>query len=190
MFNKQLGAACASMAAAVLGVGLMLPQGRSLEARVTGLEERVAKLEAALGQAKEPATPIGEIKTEKQGPLFVPVTITDRRYQPGNAKEGRAQDALWFDLTFDLAKLSKDARMLRGTLEFRSLAGETKFQLSTTLTETMKAGSQHKAEGKGFHFDPLQNEHRWVYQTELRDMQVVLRVQEVLYADGSRSEHR
>lgn len=186
MFNKQLGAACASMAAAVLGMGLMMPQGRSLEARVTSLEARVAQLEAA---AKAAPAPAGETRPEKQAPMFVSVSISDRRFKPGEPKEG-TQDSVWFDLTFDFAKLAKDARMVRGMLEFRSLAGETKFQLSTTLTEAMKAGGKHESEGKGFLFDPLKPEHRWVYQTDLREMQLVLRVQEVLYADGTRSEHR
>lgn len=186
MFYKQLGAVSASMAAAVLGMGLMLPQNRSLEARVTNLEARVAQLEAA---AKAPPAPMGEVKAEKKAPMFVPVTIADRRFRPGNATDG-TQDSVWFDLTFDFAKLAADARMIRGMLEFRSLDGETKFQLSTTLTEAMKAGDKHKSEGKGFLFDPLQAEHRWVYQTDLREMQLVLRVQEVLYADGTRSEHR
>ena len=189
MFTKKISAVVATVAAAAFGGGMFMPQGQELEGRVKSLEDRVTKLEA-VQPASAPA-PLAEPKVAAPaGKLVAPVTITSKRYQAANVLEGQIQDGLWYDFTCNFAALKKDTRAIKGVLEFRDLFGAAKFQLNMTISDPVRAGGEYRAEGKGFHYNQFLDSHRWMQGTEPKDMQVVFRVQQVIYADNTREEYK
>ncbi|MEZ5962462.1 MAG: hypothetical protein R3F56_01325 [Planctomycetota bacterium] len=42
----------------------------------------------------------------------------------------------------------------------------------------------------GVHYNRFLDSHRWLQSTDVKDMQVVFRVQQVIYADNTREEYK
>lgn len=113
--------------AAIVGLGAFLQQPQQpvdLTARVAALEKRVGTLEQF--HAAPAGAPAVETKPAV-GEFIVPVTVTNKRYQPADIMNGVVQDAVWWDSTYDFSKLEKPARAIKGELEFRDLFDAPKF---------------------------------------------------------------
>lgn len=176
--------------AAIVGLGAFLQQPQQpvdLTARVAALEKRVGTLEQFhVAPAGAPA-----VETKPAvGEFIVPVTVTNKRYQPADIMNGVVQDAVWWDSTYDFSKLEKPARAIKGELEFRDLFDAPKFALNVTITDPVPAHGEAKQEGHGFHFNQFLASHAWMRTTEVKDMHIVFHVKQVIYADGTRVEFK
>jgi hypothetical protein len=184
MITKQANVWVAAAAAAAFTLGVVPLQGPGLEGRVKDLEQRVAKLEAARAASSV------EAMAPRVGEFVVPVTLSNKRLLPANPSARIHQDSIRYDSRYDFTALQKDTRAIKGVVEFRDLFGEVKLELNVTLSDPVRAGAEHRADGVGFEFDPLRESHRWMQATAVKDMHVALRVKQILYADGARAEFR
>lgn len=183
---KRIGALAAAAVVTVLGTSPVLQQNQDLDTRVAALEGRVAKLEALQAPA---AAPMAETKAGATE-FNVPVTIANKRFRGAGAESGSAHDSIWWDSRFDLSKLDKDARAIKGVLEFSDLFGESQVRVGFTINDPVKAASVHRSKGDGVSYDPARSGHSWLRTTDVKDIQVVFRVKQVIYADGKRAEFK
>ena len=173
--------------AAALGLVAVVIQGpqqpaADLTARVADLEKRVATLEQFHKAPAAAAAPLAEGRPAA-GEFLVPIVITNKRFD-----NSQIQNYVWWDATYDFAKLPKAARAIKGIVEFCDLFDAPKFQINVTITDPVPAGGKHRAEGVGFRYNQFMAPHQWMLSTNLEDMHVVFRVKQVIYADGTRAE--
>jgi hypothetical protein len=181
-------AGLAATLATVAGTALFLKQDppASLTERIGRLEARVAKLESVCGvPAPAPApAPVAAPATPRS--LVVPVTVSNKKYTA--AAQAGGQDNIWFDARYDFKKLPRKARAIKGTLVFEDLFGQVMLRVNSTVTEEVGPGGEVRERGIGFVFDKKNDAHRWMRDTEIKDMKVSFKVDQILWADGSRDQ--
>jgi hypothetical protein len=179
---------------AVLGIAFTLQQprqpqqGPDLAARVAELEKRVTVLEKA---TEAPAGVPAAAKPAQVGEFLVPVTLTNKQYRDADpVNRGTWEDVVIWDARYDFSKLPKPARAIKGILEFSDLFGESKFMLKATINQPVARGGEHTSKGTGFRYNQFLAPEQWVRATEVKDMRVVFRVQQIIYADGEQAEFK
>jgi hypothetical protein len=186
--------AIVTVAVALLGIGFTLQrpqqpqQGPDLAARVADLEKRVTVLEKA---SAAPAGLPAAAKPAQPGEFLVPVTLTNKEYRDADpVNRGTWEDVVTWDAHYDFSKLPKPARAIKGILEFSDLFGESKFMLKATINEPVAKGGEHTSKGTGFRYNQFRASEQWVRATDVKDMRVVFRVQQIIYADGEQAEFK
>lgn len=181
-------------AVAVLGIGFTLQQpqqpqqGPDLAARVADLEKRVTVLEKA---NEAPVGVPAAAKPTQAGEFLVPVTLMNKEYRAADpVNRGTWEDVVTWDARYDFSKLPKSARAIKGILEFTDLFGESKFMLKSTINEPVAKGGEHTSKGTGFRYNQFSAPEQWVRATDVKDMRVVFRVQQVIYADAEQAEFK
>ena len=110
-------------------------------------------------------------------------TLTRKQYFNQNY-----QDSIWFDVKFDAIGLDKPARAIKGALILTDLFDEPRFSIRWTIDKPIVPGGSYTEKGSGFDYNQFINSHHWVKVTEIKDMKVKFRVDNILYEDGTSRE--
>lgn len=161
---------------------------KKLEERVADLERRIQLLEKALaasampvqGKAKAPIEP-----PKKDGEFRVAVTLKNKRFN-----DERLNKAIYWDAEYDFSTLPNDTRAMKGVLEFCDLFGEPKLIVRNTLNDPIQKASKYSESGQGIEYNQFMDTHKWLRATEINDMKVFFRVQQIIYADGTTAEFK
>ncbi len=105
-----------------------------------------------------------------------------------NKHYSQDDDTVWLDLQFKATGLDKPARAIKGVLVLQDLFGEPKFRIGWTIDQPIAPGQTLGKETVGFSYNQFMDDHHWVRATELRNMNVVFEVTDVLYEDGTRAD--
>jgi hypothetical protein len=150
--------------------------------RLESLEDRVEAFEeqAAAGRDSPRQAALAS-DAASSGAVIVQVAITNRRYERGEYGD----DHVWFDLVLTPSALAQPTRAIKGALEFCDLFGAPQFVLGYTLNERLQPNNPLNVHGIGFEYSQFNADHQWVVGTRLEDMAARLRVDQVLYEDGT-----
>jgi hypothetical protein len=175
--------------ATVLGATALVPQkDANLPKRVQELEQWKATADARI-QALE-----GLLKTEGKPAASAPadtaervltVTITNKRFDPSNARARKYEDNIWWDVEYTATGLQRPARSIKGVLMFCDLFGDPRFQVRVTIDDPIQPGGKLKSEGIGIEYNQFLDQHKWLLSTELSNMTFKFEVETVLYEDGT-----
>ena len=123
-------------------------------------------------------------KSEPVPALLTP-TLSNKRFQKSDFSKGILEDAVWFDVTWDTSRLKRKTRAVKGALVIGDIFGETKFRLKWTINEPLAPGVSYEEKGVGFGFNQFTGSHKWVRNTDLKDMTFSFEVDEIIYQDES-----
>lgn len=98
------------------------------------------------------------------------------------------QDYIWLDVKFDAVGLDNTARAIKGVLIMTDLFGEEKFSIGWTINNQITPGGTYTEKGSGFKYNQFQNDHQWVLTTDVNNMKVKFRADNILYEDGTTRE--
>lgn len=144
----------------------------------TAIETKhTGKSEKASGLAKtEPAPPI---------PALLTPTLSNKRFQKSDFTNGIMEDAIWFDVAWGTSRLKRKTRAVKGVLVFGDIFGDTKLRLRWTINEPLVPSETFVEKGVGFGFNQFTSSHKWVRNTDLKDMKFSFEVDEIIYQDES-----
>ena len=129
------------------------------------------------GQTKsEPAPPT---------PALLTPTLSNKRFQKSDFTNGITEDAIWFDVAWDTSRLKRKTRAVKGVLIFGDIFGDTKLRLRWTINEPLVPNVTFVEKGVGFGFNQFNSSHKWVRNTDLKDMKFSFEVDEIIYQDES-----
>lgn len=156
------------------------------------LERRVAELERLVGaKGDEPNGVAASPDAQKpsaaadRATCLIQLGVTNKRYQPTNYDAGVYQEAMWFDCSLTLQPGARPTRAVKGALEFCDVFGEPRFVIGYTVNDTLQPGRSHHVSGVGFDFNEFMPAHQWMLATDVDDMVVRFRVDQVMYTDGT-----
>ena len=95
------------------------------------------------------------------------------------------EDAIWFDVAWDTSRLKRKTRAVKGVLVFGDIFGDTKLRLRWTINEPLVPNVTFVEKGVGFGFNQFNSSHKWVRNTDLKDMKFSFEVDEIIYQDES-----
>lgn len=95
------------------------------------------------------------------------------------------EDNILLDISWDTSSLKKPTRAIKGVIIFSDLFGESKFEIRTTITDTLTPRVPYVEKGIGFKFNQFKSSHKWMLSTDLKDMKVTFDTEEIIYKDGS-----
>jgi len=95
------------------------------------------------------------------------------------------QEFVFFKLNVSAPGLEKNARAIKGIMNFQDLFGETMMKINWTIDEPISAGGDIILEG-GFKYNQFLNDNRWVAATDKNNMKAVYTVRSILYEDGTK----
>lgn len=175
--------------AAVVGASaLVVPQEANLPKRVQELEQwkatADARIQALEGMLKAEGKPAASAPADAAERVLT-VTITNKRFDPSNARGGKFEDNIWWDAEYTAAGLQRPARSIKGVLKFCDLFGDPRFQVRVTIDDPIKPEGKLKVEGVGIEYNQFLDQHKWLLSTELSNMTFKFEVETVLYEDGT-----
>lgn len=175
--------------AAVVGASALVgPQDTNLPKRIEELEQwkataeaRIHALEGKLSPEGKPAP--GAIADGAERVLTV--TVTNKRFDPSNARARKYEDNIWWDAEYTASGLQRPARSIKGVLKFCDLFGDPRFQVRVTIDDPIKPEAKLQVEGVGIEYNQFNDSHKWLLSTELSNMTFKFKVETVLYEDGT-----
>lgn len=126
----------------------------------------------------------GQEKPAPEPALLTP-TLSNKRFQESDFSKGILEDAVWFDVTWDTSRLKRKTRAVKGVLIIGDIFGEAKLRLKWTINEPLVPGVNYEEKGVGFGFNQFTSSHKWVRNTDLKDMTFRFEVDEIIYQDES-----
>jgi hypothetical protein len=175
--------------AAVLGASTLTPpQDANLPKRVQELEQWKATADARIqtleGMLKAEGKPAVAAASNAAGSVLT-VVVSNKRFDPSNARSGKYEDNIWWDAEYTATGLSKPARSIKGVLMFCDLFGDPRFQVRVTIDDPIKPNAKANAQGVGIEYNQFLDTHKWLRSTELSNMTFKFEVETVLYEDGT-----
>jgi hypothetical protein len=119
-------------------------------------------------------------KPEPEQALLLPI-LSNKRIQSSDFSKGILEDAVWFDVTWDTSRLKRKTRAIKGVLIIGDIFGEPKLRLNWTINEPLEPGKSYVEKGVGFGFNQFASSHKWVQNTDLKDMTFSFAVSEIIY---------
>jgi hypothetical protein len=98
------------------------------------------------------------------------------------------QNYIWFDISWDTSWLAKPTRAVKGTLIVTDLFDEEKLRVTWTITETLQPRVPYVERGMGFSYNQFIASHKWVQNTDPKDMKLKFETKSVIYLDGTQVE--
>jgi hypothetical protein len=175
--------------ATVLGASaLVAPQDANLPKRVQELEQWKATADARIqtleGMLKAEGKPAASAPADAAARVLT-VVVSNKRFDPSNARSGKYEDNIWWDAEYTATGLSKPARSIKGVLKFCDLFGDPRFQVRVTIDDPIKPNAKANAQGVGIEYNQFLDTHKWLRSTELSNMTFKFDVETVLYEDGT-----
>lgn len=159
-----------------------------LESRVQALEvwrtNTDSRLEI-LEKSKQAKGRAATLNSASEAQKVLAVTITDKRFDPSNARARKYEDNIWWDAEYTATGLTKPARSIKGVLQFCDLFGDPQFQVRVTLDDPINPGGTLATTGVGVEYNQFLDTHKWLRGTEIEDMTFRFQVETVLYQDGT-----
>lgn len=124
-------------------------------------------------------------KKSKSEPALLTPALSNKRFQKSDFSKGIIEDAIWFDVTWDTSRLKRKTRAVKGVLVIGDIFEETKLRLRWTINEPLVSGVSYEEKGVGFGFNQFTGSHKWVRNTDLKDMTFSFEVDEIIYQDES-----
>jgi len=118
-------------------------------------------------------------------PALLTPTLLNKRFQESDFTNGITEDAIWFDVSWDTSRLKRKTRAVKGVLVFADIFGDTKLRLKWTINEPLVPSANFVEKGIGFGFNQFTSSHKWVRNTDLKDMKFSFDVDEIIYQDES-----
>lgn len=119
-------------------------------------------------------------KPEPEPALLLPI-LSNKRFQESDFSKGILENAVWFDVTWDTSRLKRKTRAVKGVLIIGDIFGETKLRLNWTINEPLEPGKSYVEKGVGFGFNQFASSHKWVRNTDLKDMTFSFAVSDIIY---------
>jgi len=116
---------------------------------------------------------------------FLVPMLVDKRYQARDFSAGISDSSIWFDIEWDTSKLVKPIRAIKGVVVLSDLFDEEKFRIGWTINNELIPGQNFAENGMGFEYNQFRDSHKWVRQTDIKDIKISYEVKSVIYKDGS-----
>lgn len=121
------------------------------------------------------------LETEQElGKEIIEVVIMDKQLMKQDY-----QEYVFFKLKITAPGLDKNARAIKGIMNFNDLFGETMMRIKWTIDEPVEANGTLNLDG-GFTYNQFLESNRWVANTDIKNMAATYSVESILYEDGTR----
>lgn len=152
---------------------------RGLEKRMSELEKRVASLERRA--SSEPAA-YQNYTVSKIQDYMITAKLFTKKYQPADYSNPR--DNLAFLITFYNYN-PNNVGGLRGDIIFLTEQGDTLISFYADISKLLPANGNNSWYG-GIPYDPTNNNHRRLLETDLNSISLKLRLDEIIFSDGTK----
>lgn len=156
--------------------------------RLPSPEKKDKTVKASSDLSKTGTTVSQKVNTQnksEQEPALLTPTLSNKRYQESDFSKGILEDAVWFDVTWDTSRLKRKTRAVKGVLVIGDIFGETKLRLKWTINEPLVPGVSYEEKGVGFGFNQFTGSHKFMRNTDLKDMTFGFDVGEIIYQNES-----
>lgn len=147
-----------------------------LEARVEALEQR----------GSVPVSGLEGHATRPTAPPVIAAFVKSRQVIPADMNQGRFFDFMLFDIDYVLSNdVEGPATAAKGILQFADMFGEAKLNMEITIEGPLHPGAAISVTDEGFQLNEYDVSHKWMKDTDLKNMKFRFRTQQLLRPDGS-----